>query len=342
MIAQEIENLYNILVSFLGPSKCELDETFQLQFSCPHCQERDGSGEKLKFHLEVNLQKGVYQCWKCASVDDSMKGSVYKLIRKYGNKNLLRDYKKNIKALRESSLYQIQFSSEDFDLDHEDKEIQGLELPQYYQKFREGIDDNTPAFKYLQKRGLNWAVINEYDLGFTTYHSDNKSLSNRVILPSFDRYGEINYWTARDFTNNPKRQRYFNPVVERKKIIFNENKIQWNADITLVEGPFDHLVVPNSIPLLGKSLNPQFELYHELISNCKANCNIFLDADALSTVKTLYKTLNETNLKGRVRYIPIKGDFDPSKVFEMYGKRGIITCLRRARPFLEEELINIK
>jgi hypothetical protein len=101
-------------------------------------------------------------------------------------------------------------------------------------------------------------------------------------------------------------------------------------------------VVPNSIPLLGKVLNPQFELYNELINNCKANCNIFLDADALPTVKVLYKLLNETKLHGRVRYIPIKGDFDPSKVFEIYGKKGIITCLRRAKSFTEEELINIK
>jgi hypothetical protein len=338
---REIENLYNILVSFLGPSKGELDDTFQLQFSCPHCQERDGAQEKNKYHLEVNLQKGVYQCWKCASIDDSMKGSIYKLIRKYGNPQLLKDYKDNIKSLRESSLYKINFSSEDFDLDHEEKEEQGLELPQYYQPFQRGLHESTPAFKYLQKRGLEWSIIDEYSLGFTTYHKDSKSLSNRVILPSFDKYGEINYWTARDYTENPKRQRYFNPVVERKNIIFNEDKIQWNADVTLVEGPFDHLVVPNSVPLLGKVLNPQFELYHELIANCKANCNIFLDADALSTVKVLYKTLNDTKLRGRVRYIPIKGDFDPSKVFELYGKRGIITCLRRAKTFSEKELINI-
>lgn len=342
MIAPEIDSLYNILTSFLGPSKCELGDTFQLQFSCPHCQERDGLGEKNKYHLEVNIQKGVYQCWKCASVDDSMKGSVYKLIRKYGNPQLLSDYIKNIKSLRESSLYQIHFSNEDFGLDYEEKEKQGLELPQYYQKFRKGIDDNTPAFKYLQKRGLDWSIIDKYSLGFTTYHNDSKSLSNRVILPSFDKYGDVNYWTGRDITGNPKRQRYFNPIVERKNIIFNENLVQWNADITLVEGPFDHLVVPNSIPLLGKVLNPQFQLYDALIKNCKGNCNIFLDADALSTVKVLYKTLNATQLHGRVRYIPIKGDFDPSKVFELYGKKGIITCLRRAIPFTEEELINIK
>jgi hypothetical protein len=342
MIAPEIQRLYNILCSFLGPSKDELDESLQLQFSCPHCQERDGTGEKSKYHLEVNIQKGLYNCWKCASVDDSMKGSVYKLIRKYGNQELLKDYKDTIKSFRESSLYQIHYDKDDFAVDYADAEENGLDIPQYYQKFRKGVDEGTQAFQYLQKRGIDWSIIDKYSLGFTTYHQDERSLSNRIILPSYDKFGDINYWTARDYTNNPKRQRYFNPVVERKKIIFNEEKVEWNADVTLVEGPFDHIVVPNSIPLLGKVLNPQFELFYELIDKCKANCNIFLDADAIETVKVLYKTLDNTKLNGRVRYIPVKGDYDPSKIFEEYGRKGIVTCLGRAKRLSEQELFTIQ
>ena len=78
--------MYDILVSFLGESKSGLDESLQLQFSCPKCQEREGYQERHKFHLEVNLAKGLYHCWKCSSMDDGMQGNVYKLIRKYGNR----------------------------------------------------------------------------------------------------------------------------------------------------------------------------------------------------------------------------------------------------------------
>ena len=77
--------------------------------------------------------------------------------------------------------------------------------------------------------------------------------------------GKLNYWTGRDFLGYDKRQKYFTPQVERKDIIFNEEKIQWDADVTLVEGPFDHIVVPNSIPLLGKVLKTDFKIYQEII-----------------------------------------------------------------------------
>ena len=90
-------------------------------------------------------------------------------------------------------------------------------------------------------------------IGYTTYDTTQKQVSSRIIIPSFNEYGELNYWTGR-FTKLKHRQKYYNPIIERKDIIFNEEHIQWDADITLVEGPFDHIVVPNSIPLLGKAL----------------------------------------------------------------------------------------
>lgn len=341
MIAPEVKRLYDILTAFLGPSKGELDESYQLQFSCPHCQERDGYGETQKYHLEINLQKGVFNCWKCSSVDDSMKGSVYKLIRKYGNAQLLKSYKEAIRCLRESSLYKIHFDKDDFKSDYADSEEQTVELPKFYTIFQKGRDENTMAFQYLLKRGIGWPIINKYNIGFTNYHSEDKNVSKRIILPSFDQYGEVNYWTGRDYTNTPKRQRYFNPNIERKNIIFNEDKVQWNADITLVEGPFDHIVVPNSIPLLGKNLNSNYYLYERLVNKSKANVNIFLDADAISTVKKLYKTLNSTALNGRVRYIPVKDNLDPSEIFRLYGNKGIIAYLRNATVFNEFDLINL-
>lgn len=342
MIIPEIKKMYDILVCFLGPSKSDLDDTFQLQFSCPHCQEREGTKERHKFHLEVNLVKGFYNCWKCSSIDDSMHGSIYKLIRKYGNSNLLKDYKEAIKSFRESSLYKIKFEANDFQVDYEDLIDEGLDFPKGYTLLKQGIHDNTPAFKYLQERGIDWPIIEDYHIGYTKYQEDNKSLSNRIILPSFNAYGNINYWTGRDFTGNKKRQRYFNPYVERKDIIFNEDKVQWNADITLVEGPFDSIVVPNSIPLLGKSLNEKYKLFQDLYWKSHANINIFLDGDAIETAKKIYKLLNSGRLKGKIRYIYIpvdERDLDPSKIFQVWGRNGIIQFLRSAQKINENQLL---
>ena len=55
-----------------------------------------------------------------------------------------------------------------------------------------------------------------------------KTLNNyhlELIIPSFNKFGELNYWTGRDFTNLPKDKKYYNPIVERKRLIFNEEQV---------------------------------------------------------------------------------------------------------------------
>ena len=118
-------------------------------------------------------------------------------------------------------------------------------------------------------------------------------------------------------------------------IIFNEEKIQWDADMTLVEGPFDHIVVPNSIPLLGKSLKMDFTLYQELITRANSHINIFLDSDASEDVKKIYKLLNHGKLYNKIRWIPVNNDLDPSKIFELYGYKGIVNHLKCAEKISE-------
>ena len=331
MLPIEITRMYNILVSFLGESKNGLDDSYQLQFSCPKCQERDGWQERNKYHLEVNLSKGLYHCWKCSSIDEDMQGSVYKLIRRYGNPQLLREYKEAINEFKKSSLYKIKFSKNDFQGDYADEVDEGISFPKGYTKFQIGVNDDTRAFKYLLERGLNWSIINDYHIGFTGYHKDNKKGSNRIILPSFDEYGELNYWTGRDFTGNENRQRYDNPQVDRKSVIFNEDKVNWNADITLVEGPFDSIVVPNSIPMLGKQLNDEYKLYHNLFKRANANILLWCDNDAIETARSIYRSLNQGRLKDRIKMIEPIGEKDPSEIYQKYGNKGIIRYINSAK-----------
>ena len=334
MIPHEIRRMYDILVSFLGQSKSELDESLQLQFSCPKCQERDGFQERNKYHLEVNIEMGLFHCWKCSSIDERMQGSIYKLIRKYGNQELLKQYKDAVDEFKKSSFYKIHFNEDSFGKDYEDLKVEEIKIPVNYKTFKKESSENTKPFKYLQKRGIDWTIIEDFHIGYTEYDDNDRKGSNRIILPSFDKYGQLNYWTGRDYTGNEKRQRYDNPKVDRKDIIFNEEKVLWNADITLVEGPFDSIVVPNSIPLLGKQLNEGYKLYNELFNNANANINIFLDGDAIETSKKLYKTLNNGRLQGKIRfiYVPITDeDLDPSKIFQLYGRKGIIQYINSAK-----------
>ena len=335
---QELEKLYNILTVFLGEAKNGFDEnTYQYQFSCPNCVERDGWMEARKYNLEVNLQKQVFKCWKCCSIDEHMSGSIIKLIRMRGNEKLLQEYKDVIYEIRNSELYKINFSSGDFNIDTSVIEREELKLPSSYKPFKKEGKNNWGALKYLQDRGIGWDIIERFKIGYTEQEEENKKGSFRIIIPSYSALGELNYWVGRDYLPKsdkfPSRVKYDNPKVEKKNIIFNEEKLQWDADITLVEGPFDHIVVPNSVPLLGKALNKEYKLYWDLISN-KFNgsaVNIFLDGDAFNTVKEIYKFLNHGRLYGKVRYIPVEGDEDPSSLYEKGGYKKIVEHLANAQ-----------
>ena len=333
---QELEKLYNILAVFLGEAKNGFDEnTYQYQFPCPNCVERDGWMEARKYNLEVNLQKQVFKCWKCCSIDEHMSGSIIKLIRMHGNEKLLQEYKDVIHEIRNSELYKINFTSGDFNIDTSVIEREELKLPSSYKPFKKDGKNNWGALKYLQDRGIGWDIIEKFKIGYTEREEENKKGSFRIIIPSYSALGELNYWVGRDYLPKsdkfPSRVKYDNPKVEKKNIIFNEEKLQWDADITLVEGPFDHIVVPNSVPLLGKALNKEYKLYWDLITKANANVNIMLDADAFNTVKELYKFLNHGNLYGKVRYIPMEGDEDPSSLYQSGGYKKIVEHLRNAQ-----------
>lgn len=335
----ELNKLYNILESFLGEAKNGFDgSNMQLQFPCPNCVEKYGKAEERKYNLEVNLSKQLYHCWKCADEGDEMHGSILKLIKIYGNEQLLKDYKETIHSLRESKMYKLNFSDDEFNIETKSVEIDDLRLPRGFKRIYEDKYVPQNVIKYLKTRGIGYDIIEKYNIGYIDYDKDSFISAQRIYIPSYDKYGDLNYWTGRDYMNREKTVKYFNPKVERKSIIFNEEKLQWDADVTLVEGPFDHIVVPNSVPLLGKVLNKEFKLYWEIVKNANANINIFLDGDAFDSVKKIYKELNHGDLYNRIRYIPVKGDLDPSKIYELYGYNGIVECLRAASKLNELEL----
>ena len=351
---QELEKLYNILTVFLGEAKNGFDEnTYQYQFPCPHCVEKYGWQEARKYNLEVSISRGVYQCWRCSSEgDELMHGSIKKLIKVFGNNKLLEEYMTVMRSIRESELYKLDFKDNKIDTSIIEKEE--LKLPSSYKLFKKGEKNNWGAFKYLRDRGIGWDIIEKYRIGYTEKENENKKGSFRIIIPSYNAIGELNYWVGRDYLppmrneyskalngamHTYSRLKYDNPKVEKKNIIFNEEKIQWDADITLVEGPFDHIVVPNSVPLLGKALNKEYKLYWDLIEKANGNVNIWLDSDAKDTALQVYSLLNHGRLNGKIRMIESSLAKDPSEIYQDYGYKGIAKCLQNTKQIEEYKLV---
>ena len=90
--------------------------------------------------------------------------------------------------------------------------------------------------------------------------------------------------------------------------MFNEFYIDWTKDVYVVEGALDHIVVENSIPMLGKKISDL--LWNTLYDNAKANVVIAVDPDAMAGVKKIYKQLNGGKLHGRIRALLYKSEYD--------------------------------
>lgn len=339
---QELGKIHQILTSFLGESKAEFDPSvMQYQFPCPRCVENYGPEEARKNNLECNLKSQVFQCWKCGSEGGDMHGSVSKLIRLYGNDRDLAEYKSILRTIREGDLYVLRKDGDDT-VNTSSLDEDCMKLPSTFKYFKEGEKCNYYALKYLNDRGIGWDVINSHRIGYTTKEESEWKKSWRIIVPSFDQFGEMSYWVGRDYLNSDKskyRMKYENPKAEKREFIFNEGRVQWDADITLVEGVFDHIVVPNSIPLLGKALSKEYKLYWSIMDKANANINIFLDGDAFESVKKIYKLLNHGRFYGKIRYIPVGKDEDPSSVYQAGGRKAIMDHLRNAKVINEVYLI---
>ena len=134
--------------------------------------------------------------------------------------------------------------------------------------------ESKHAFKFLRKRGITPDDIIKYNIGFC---KDGK-YGGRVIIPSYDEMGKLNYFIARDYKDEAS-QKYKNPPVASKEIIGWELFINWDAPIILVEGIFDALTIKrNVIPLFGKVLHDK--LMQKLVMSSVNRIYIAIDQDA--------------------------------------------------------------
>jgi DNA primase len=136
---------------------------------------------------------------------------------------------------------------------------------------------------------------------------DKGSHAGRIIVPSYDKNGELNYYIARSWDPN-SRAKYKNPEAEKDKILFNEKLIDWKKDIYIVEGVFDGFFLLNSIPMLGKHMSEL--LFGELYSKAKKKIIIALDGDAYENALKLYHELNGGDLYGKIKIVKLPKDKD--------------------------------
>jgi hypothetical protein len=293
----------------------------QLQINCPRCQERNGLPyPDGKFNLEINTAKRVFRCWCCD--EPRFSGSLGYLIKLYGSNIEYEMYKSY------ADIYGA-YDNEENEEEYEEEYVT-VKLPMETISFTD-MDVENPehfeAYNYLvNERKISREIILKYRLGFCV----SGKYSKRIIIPSFNKNGEINYFVARSY--NPKeKKKYDNPKSDKDKIIFNEGYINWDSVVFLVEGVFDMFHIPNCIPMLGKTLSKT--LFFELKKH-KPKIVVLLDPDAWKNEMEIYSILNliyDSDDSANVRLINLKEIYDIDEINKNIGREKIIELLYGAR-----------
>ncbi len=286
-------------------------------FICPFHTSNPPGKKNFEINLDTNeKEENLWHCWGCESKGKTIK-SLFKKLEVAPDKNnelklILRPGSKKQTELIESIKLPTEFISLD-NISDLNKVIQ-LEARR--------------AIQYLKKRNITKDDILKYNIGFC-YEG---IYSNRIIIPSYDKKGHLNYFTARSFKDDifPK---YKNPPLSSKIIGF-ELYINWDAPIMLVEGIFDALTIKrNVIPLFGKIINNT--IMEKLVKSTVNKIYICLDPDAIKfSIKYAEQLLN----LGKTVYLV---EIDGKDINEI-GYNKFLNILEKTQPLNFSKLMQLK
>jgi DNA primase len=258
----------------------------EIVFFCP----KHGHRTDRKYgQLGVNLESDNFNCFVCG-----WKGrDILPLLRLKGDTADSREYAEEIRP----------------DAEKPKKEYDDVRLPREFRPLAR--EYRSPWYRmaanYLASRGLDERDILVYKLGYC----EDGDYRNRIIVPSFDSRGELNFFVGRSFLSDTMKYKH---GVFCKDIIFNDYLIDWDSPVTLVEGVFDAMRIGgNSIPLLGVFLNPESQLFKKIVERQKL-VYVALDADAKDKQFKIMRSLNEHGVAVGCVNVASSGFKDPGEM----------------------------
>ena len=249
--------------------------------------------------LQINVKTGKWHCW----VSNEGGHNLYQLFKKVDATN------NQFAELRDI----VGTSSVSYKNDDSERKKQVVNLPKDFLSL--AVRHPSPVYKqaasYLLSRGITGDDILRYNMGYC----ESGPYTNRVIIPSYDKNGALNYFVGRDIYNS--KLKYKNPPISKDVIGF-ELFINWDEPLVLCEGVFDAIAIKrNAIPLFGKTI--QYKLRTELYKQSVKKIYIVLDEDAKTDALKLSAKLMKNGIE--VYYVGMR-DKDPSDVgfAQMVGK----------------------
>ena len=277
-------NLESLLNTVIGNKGKRLKKANEYMYWSPFTSHH-------KPKLQINIKTGKWHCW----------------ISNQGGHNLFQLFKK-LKASREqfTELGEIVGKTK-YSLSPNSSKVKDkiLRLPKEFKPMwtNGGGIIQKHSWVYLQNRNITKGDVIRYGIGYCNVGI----YANRVIIPSYDANGELNYFVGRSiYTDGMK---YKNPPVSKNVIGF-DLFINWDEPIVLCEGVFDAMAIKrNAIPLFGKTV-PKL-LMKKIYEKCVKSIYILLDRDA---IKDSIKMIDGFMKNGIDVYFVNLKEGDPSDV----------------------------
>jgi hypothetical protein len=308
-----VDNKIKFIESVFGPGRLSAGGD-NISVRCPICDPSDRSKKKLAIHVADDLN----HCWVCGWSARNL----LPLIVKFGSSSEVEIYKRDFISLSQQKRADLATSL----------------LPKLPSDFKllalhesSSDPDIKVILRYVHARGLTSHDLSYYALGV----SSEFRYRRRVIMPSFDSEGCLNYVVARAIDQSTWLK-YLNSENPKTEIIFNDLKIDWKKPLTIVEGPFDLMKCPdNSTCLLGSLLSDEHRLFVKILEH-RTPIILCLDADARKKSEMIATKLIAYGISVTTPQLPT--DRDPGS----FSKSEMIDILKEAHPWTRHESIMSK
>ena len=264
--------------------------------------------------LQVNIVTGKWHCW----VSNAGGHNLFQLFKKL---NATNDQFTELRGIVD----EISYGYESKEVRKEGK----VELPKEFLSLV--YKHPSPVYKnamvYLQRRGITYEDILKYNIGYC----DQGLYTNRVIIPSYDEDGKLNFFVGRDIFES--KMKYRNSPTSKDVVGF-ELFINWDEPIVLCEGPFDAIAIKrNAIPLFGKTILSN--LRRKIIEKKVKQVYISLDRDAFQDSLKMVEEFMKNNIDVYFVNLPEK---DPSDL----GFENVIPLLKETEKMKFSDLMRYK
>jgi len=294
----------NLIEACFGKYSLSGDEK-NVSIACPFCKEKGKISSKKK--LSIRLESGVYHCWVCESKGRNIGRPAFKFAKNKDTAKKLSD------------------SYGGFKKEIEEEEEKKVELPDDFTLLTNlssrGMQRYRYHINYLKERGMSNDHLHKFCIGV----SNSYEFKDRVIFPSHDAIGNLNYFVSRSI-NRKNPRRYKNCTVSRKEVIFRQFNLDFKKELILVEGVFDLMNAPdNATCILGSWLGEDYLLFKEIVKN-KTPVVVCLDPDARKKSLNIVKLLNSYCVPARI-------SLHKNKDFGDMKKDEVQYYINNAKPF---------